>query len=106
LINEGEFAINKGYILSETDQVFKSYILEVACKGSVTFKKEHRDLLLQHTIPRLHMLSEDGLITLNKEGFKVNEAGRQYLRNICQAFDLKWQSPETKVEGNIFSKAV
>ena len=106
LINEGEFAINRGYFLSETDRAFKGYILETACKGSVTFKDEHRELLQEFTIPRLQTLDEDGLITLNEKGFKVNEIGRQYLRNICQAFDLAWWQSETKVGEEIFSKSV
>lgn len=106
LINQGAFAINKGYFLNETDQVLKKYILETACKGIVTFNKAHRDLLEQFTFPRLQMLDEDGLITLDEKGFKVNETGRQYLRNICQAFDQKWWQSETKTQGEIFSKSV
>ncbi len=105
-INEGEYAINKGYFLSETDSAFKKYILETACKGTVTFKKKHYDLLQQYTVPRLQILSEDGLITLSEDGFKVNESGRQFLRNICQAFDLEWWQSEEKVRGEIFSKSV
>lgn len=106
LINEGEFAINKGYFLSKPDQVFKRYILETACKGIVTFKKENHDLLMTHTIPRLKLLDKDGLITLSKEGFIVNETGRQYLRNICQAFDLEWWQSEAKAAVEIFSTSV
>ena len=72
----------------------------------MTFKKEYYDLLLRHSIPRLKLLDKDGLITLGKEGFIVNETGRQYLRNICQAFDLEWWKSEAKAEVEIFSKAV
>jgi oxygen-independent coproporphyrinogen III oxidase len=106
LINESQYPINKGCFLSEPSEVFKRYILDTACKGKVTFKKEHYDLLLPYTIPRLRILAEDGLITLKKEGFKVNEQGRQYLRNICQAFDLEWWQSEARLEEQIFSRSV
>jgi oxygen-independent coproporphyrinogen-3 oxidase len=105
MINERKFAINKGYFLNETELICKKYILQTACRGSVTFENEHQSLLEKYTIPHLKMVADDGLIKLHENGFNVTETGRQYLRNICQAFDLKWQS-ESKVPEHIFSQSV
>jgi oxygen-independent coproporphyrinogen-3 oxidase len=106
LIDENKFAVSKGYPLSEIDEIFKKYILETACKGKVVFERKHLNLLEQYSIPRLRELSADGLVSLNENGFAVTETGCQFLRNICQAFDLKWWQSENFIEKNIFSKAV
>jgi len=106
MIEEGKIAVNKGCRLTGTDQSFKKYILETACKGKVTFHQKDDDLLKQYSIPVLKKLAEDGLVSLNENGFVVNQRGYQFLRNICQAFDLKWWQSESKIQGEIFSKAV
>jgi oxygen-independent coproporphyrinogen-3 oxidase len=106
MIEHEDFAINKGFQLTQTDQRFKKYILETACRGEVIFQQKDLSLLHKYTFPRLKELSEDGLILLNENGLVVTENGYPFLRNICQAFDLKWWQSETKSSAAIFSKAV
>jgi oxygen-independent coproporphyrinogen III oxidase len=106
LVDESKFPINKGYKLTTTDEAFKNYILQTACRGKVIFGKEDSELLNQYSIPRLRELSENGLLLLNENGFVVTEMGYKFLRNICQAFDLKWWQPENVIGKDIFSKAV
>lgn len=106
MIEQEDFAINKGFQLTQTDQRFKKYILETACRGEVIFQQKDLSLLQKYTFPRLKELSEDGLILLNENGLVVTGNGYPFLRNICQAFDLKWWQSETKSSAAIFSKAV
>jgi len=105
-IDKGELAVNKGYFLDETDRAFKQYILQVTCKGIVIFRPEHQRLLEQFTIPRLQDMAKDGLILLYKSGFQISRQGLQFMRNICQAFDLKWLLSENKSSERVFSKCV
>lgn len=105
-VNSGRIPVYKGYFLDETDQAFKSYILQASCRGAVAFKPEHRDLLQQYTLPRLQDMAEDGLLLLDTKGFQVTSAGRQFIRNICQAFDLKWLSTGGKSTEKVFSRSV
>jgi oxygen-independent coproporphyrinogen-3 oxidase len=106
LINEGEFAANKGCFLTETDVALKNYILQTACKGKVIFREEDAELLQQFPLQHLQQVAEDGLIELNENGFTVLDTGRQYLRNICQSFDEKWWEAEDTIASNLFSKSV
>src|SRR5690242_159344 len=106
LINEGKFAANKGCFLSPTDVALKDYILQTACKGKVIFREEDKELIEELALPHLQEVAEDGLISFNEKGFTVLESGRQYLRNICQAFDQKWWQSNEKTAAQLFSKSV
>jgi coproporphyrinogen III oxidase-like Fe-S oxidoreductase len=72
----------------------------------VTFREEDAELLMEFPLQHLQSLAEDGLVELNEEGFRVLETGRQYLRNICQAFDQKWWQAEGSIASQLFSKSV
>ncbi len=61
LINEGDFAANKGCFFDETDIALKDYILQTACKGKVTFREEDAELLYQFPLQHLQELADDGL---------------------------------------------
>lgn len=106
MISEGKFSINKGFSLTETDKAFKKYILEIACKGKIAFCEKDLDLLQKYSIPKLQEFSDDDLIRLRENGFEVTGTGYQFLRNICQAFDLRWWQAEHNNQQEIFSKAV
>ncbi len=105
-VGNGALAINKGYFLDETEQAFKHYILQAACKGVVAFRPEHKSLLQQYTLPLLLDMAKDGLILLDPSGFQVSGTGRQFIRNICQAFDLKWLQNGGKAGEKIFSRSI
>lgn len=105
IINENEPAIKKGYFLSEEDQAFRKYILDIICKGEVSFAEKHLTLLERHSFPLLDELQKDGLIVWDKYGLSVTPQGHNFLRNICSAFDLYLQ--RNSADGRkIFSKAI
>lgn len=105
-ISKNELAVFKGYILNEADSAFKKYILDIACKGYTIFRKKDRDKLHDHTFPKLEQLREDGLIRFDDDMLIVTTLGRQFIRNICSAFDLHLQKNNFPNESATFSKAV
>jgi len=105
LIGENKIAIKKGYFLSDEDEAFRRYILDIICKGEVSFSGKYLPLLEQYTFPLLEQLQKDDLIIWDKYGLTVTPQGHNFLRNICSAFDLYLHrgSKDTK---NVFSKAI
>jgi oxygen-independent coproporphyrinogen III oxidase len=104
-VSENKLAIKKGYFLSEEDEAFRQYILEIICKGEVSFTEKHLPLLEQHTFSLLEDLEKDGLIVWDKYGLTVTPQGHNFLRNICSAFDL-YLRRSAKDGKNVFSKAI
>lgn len=106
-IKENKLPVNKGYFLSNEDVIFKKYILDIACNGETTLDEGHTYLLEKFTTGELEKLEGDGLVNLQGQTVKVTKTGRQFIRNICNAFDLcaheNALNNDTKV---VFSKAV
>lgn len=87
-IDHGVLPVVKGYFLQEEDLKFRQYILDIACRGKTSFKREDLPVLGRHSFPVLEELSTDGLIAWDEHGLSVTELGSNFLRNICSAFDL------------------
>jgi oxygen-independent coproporphyrinogen III oxidase len=96
----------KGYFLTQEDEAFRAYIMDVICRGSAIFQPEHLPLLKQYTFPELASLEADQLIEWNESGIQVTTTGRHFLRNICKAFDLHLLRREATSEKPLFSKAI
>ncbi len=103
-IARGELPVFRGYFLTEEDQRMRQYILDVACRGTVTFEPEQGAELAESTVDELNDLAEDGLLTWNAERLQVTETGKHFIRNICKAFDLKLMNSE--IQKKTFSQAV
>ncbi|WP_245798312.1 oxygen-independent coproporphyrinogen III oxidase [Cnuella takakiae] len=104
-INSGGLAIKKGYMLSEEDASFRKYILDIACRGSTTFKEKDLVLLEQYSFPKLKALAADELVEWDLEGIRLTPQGRQFIRNVASAFDLYIQR-QAASEKPMFSKAI
>ena len=98
-------AIKKGYFLNEEDEAFRKYILDIICKGEVSFDEKHLALLEQYSFPLLDELQRDGLIVWDKYGLNVTPQGHNFLRNICSTFDLHLQRSSSDGR-KVFSKAI
>jgi oxygen-independent coproporphyrinogen-3 oxidase len=50
-------------------------------------------------IVQLKEMENDGLVIIEKNGLKVTNAGKPFVRNICMAFDLrlKRKAPDVKL---------
>lgn len=103
-INEGVIPVQKGFLLSMQDQVFRKYILDISCKGFTWFREEDLPVLEAYCFPKLLDLEKDGLLTWNRNHLQITEQGHFFIRNICSAFDLYLNGQERKTA--IFSKAI
>jgi len=105
-ISHNELAVTKGYFLNKEDVAFRRYILDISCKGQTKFFKKDLPILETYSFPELKHLEDDRLIFWNDEGIAVTETGRQFIRNICKAFDLHLLRSEQMQEKKLFSKAI
>lgn len=90
-LRKSELPLYRGYVLSRTDLGFRDYIMDIACKGHTAFKPEDKNILNKYVMPVLKEMKNDGLIEADQNHLILTDKGKLFLRNICQAFDLKWK---------------
>ena len=105
-IAKDEIPVQRGYFLSEEDRHFRHYILDISCKGRTVFNEIDLPALKQFSFPELKQLEADGLVTWNERSLTVTTLGRQFIRNICRAFDLHLLRNQQVSELPVFSKAI
>ncbi len=104
-INAGKFAFLKGHLNSREDLIIRKHILNIMCYLQTSWGNlcTYFDAF-EEVEKRLVELEKDKLIILNDNSLKVTDLGRNYLRNIALAFDLRyWQKLPSQ---SVFSKAV
>lgn len=99
-INEGQFAIEKGHILTKEDLMIRKHILNLMCEGKTSFKSEIPSVILDRLIPFI----ADELVEVTLNQIIVTENGKSFLRNICMALDERLYQHQPKT--NLFSSAV
>ena len=105
-IKNNELAVVKGYFLDETDIGFRKYILDIICMGKTKFYPQNSFMLQQYTFPRLKDLESDGLIEWDAHGLTITKTGRNFIRNICSAFDLHLLKKGNATVEQVYSKAI
>lgn len=105
-LDDGRLPVQRGYFLNEEDRRFRKYILDISCRGSAHFAESDLEELKRYSFPELKKLEKDGLLTWNEQGLTVTVNGRQFIRNICRAFDLHLLRSRPEHEMNVFSKAI
>jgi len=106
-VNKHEFPVIKGYFLDEEDSAFRRYILDISCQAKTTFHEEHLSLLHQYSFPELIKLAADKLVELDETGLAVTGLGRNFIRNICKAFDLHLLRAQVSQDAKpLYSKAI
>ena len=102
IILQGNFPISKGHVLTSTDLIIRKHILNLMCNYQTNllddkFENNSRKNLKE----RLSEFSSDGLVNITGNKITITPVGKQFLRNICLAFDERyWSKVPTK---NIFS---
>jgi oxygen-independent coproporphyrinogen-3 oxidase len=100
LVNKGEFPVFKGHLLNKEDLIIREHILNIMCHFETSWKADALKFNeLPECIVRLKEMEKDGLVVLNKDGLKLPESARPFVRNICMAFDLRLirKKPDTRV---------
>ncbi|MFC5269306.1 oxygen-independent coproporphyrinogen III oxidase [Adhaeribacter terreus] len=109
LLKMEELPIVKGYFCTDEDVEMRSHILNIACTGRTKWISEPECAQLNPEI-LLHLLdlNADDLIELGNNGLQVTPLGNRFIRNICNAFDLKMRAANTQTGAaeKMFSKAV
>jgi oxygen-independent coproporphyrinogen-3 oxidase len=103
-IQNGQLAITRGFTLDAEDVSFRSYILDISCRGRTEFRVEDLPVLEAYVFPRMEELERDGLVVRTDKEVRVTEKGQSFIRNICAAFDVRMHRqhhPRT-----LFSKAI
>lgn len=101
-IETGKLALEKGHLLSEDDLEIRRKILDISCRGELSWKSDAPDLSVQ---TELNTMAEEGLIEWSSEGFKVTRLGMAFLRNICSVFDQRMRRKQNS-DQPLFSKAI
>lgn len=90
-VNEGQFPLMKGHVLSEEDLKVRQVILDLMCKHEAVFEMN------AEILERLEQPIKDELAEVNGNKITVTEKGRMFARNICLAFDKRyWQKTPDK----------
>ena len=92
-IDAGEFATERGYVVSDEDLIAGDAIQELMCSFHIdipAFNARHNIDFWRYFDDRRGPLEEmvaNGLVELSESSLRVTETGRFLVRNICMVFD-------------------
>ncbi len=110
LINQGLFAVEKGYELNQSEKIIRHVINEIMCNQYLDFTEAASKFSvsvpeLKETVSfseeKLADFISEGLIDFTSDKLTVNESGKMFSRNIASVFD-----PKLANSGKSFSKSV
>jgi oxygen-independent coproporphyrinogen-3 oxidase len=84
----------KGFRLNRDDQIRRDVIKQLICNFQLNFAEiaERYDLCFNdyfaQDLALLQTFIDDGLVTRDDVGIRVNATGRLLIRNICMCFDI------------------
>jgi len=105
VVQEGNLPIFRGHQLHEEDQYVRRHILGLMTRYETQWTPaEQQNEVLTAALARLEPLLADGLVQLEPFKVRVTPEGRNFLRNICMAFDARYWRKQP--EGKLFSQAV
>jgi len=105
-VKAGNLAIEKGCFLSGEDVRFGNYILDLSCRGYTSFLPQDEATISTYCLPELKKLEADNLVKLLPGAVQVTDTGKNFIRNICSAFDLYLHRNTADLEKKVFSKAI
>ncbi len=105
-VNNDRLPVRKGYFLSDEDLRFGQYILDISCRGKTTIQPCDQETVTELCLPALTGLAADGLVLINGHDIIVTTAGKNFIRNICSAFDLYLQKSRANAGKPMFSNAI
>ncbi|WP_192346413.1 oxygen-independent coproporphyrinogen III oxidase [Algoriphagus sp. Y33] len=100
----GNWALQKGHILSQKDIQVRNSILDLICKKQAEIPQEIWDELTDNQLDNLREMEQDQLISITSPILTVSTEGMSFVRNICAQIDLRLASDQTKKE--LFSKTI
>ena len=103
-IERKQFALNKGHVLTQEDEVYKKLILDIICHDKAEWDRDFYSKLSAVTVVQLEEMVRDGLLNYDPSGIRISTTGKAFVRNICTVFDQRMQRQSKS--NFVFSKAV
>lgn len=105
IVNEGRLPVFRGHQLDAEDRYVRTHILNLMTHFETRWTPaEQQNDILSAALARLEPLLADGLVQIEPFRVRVTPGGRNFLRNICLAFDAHYWRRQP--EGKLFSQAV
>jgi oxygen-independent coproporphyrinogen III oxidase len=111
LINKGQFTVEKGYQLNQSEKIIRHLITEIMCNEYVSFEetaarfgtfKDYVKKVVNFKSESFREFVQDGLLLMEDDNaFRVTGTGRFFIRNIAARFD-----PGLDQSAKQFSKAL
>jgi len=108
-IDQGRFAVFRGYRLSDEDLLRRHVIMRLMCDFALDFRAVEQRFGIDFrshfadALAELEEMAEDGLLELDHDRITVRTAGRMLIRNIVMPFDAYLRK---KKEGVTYSKVL
>jgi oxygen-independent coproporphyrinogen III oxidase len=104
-ITGNQLAVFKGHIQTEKDIEVKQCILQIACDGRI--RQQCISTVDSNAIlTELDNMRDEGILSLNMDGFELTSLGRPFIRNICSLFDMRMKAAQAKAIVKLFSQAI
>jgi len=109
-IESGNFAVERGYLVSTNEQIIRDVINEIMCNAFLDFNdiSERYNVsadavkkIVEYSKSKLSEFEDDDLVTFKDKNIYISEKGRLIVRNIAMAFD-----PALATSDGIYSKTV
>lgn len=87
-IDSNKPPILRGHLLTEEDLAIRRHILNLMCGFETCWQdadRDYRSIILKN----LEEFEKDRLISIHPDRISVTSEGKNFIRNICMAFDLK-----------------
>ncbi len=92
-LNQGQLPVVRGLTLSRDDLVRRAVIMSIMCHGRLNYESVSLAHLIdarQHfasELEALQPLADDGLLTLDADGFELTALGWYFVRSVAMVFD-------------------
>lgn len=95
-MNDGEFAVIKGYTLNREEQIAKEVITTLMCNDRLNWKEISAHIgmdeaeiknAISYDEEKLAGFAEDGIITYSAEEINITPEGALFVRNVAASFD-------------------
>lgn len=106
LANGWSSPVKKICLRSDEDRRFGKYILDVSCTGTTIFHPLDAETISMYAMPQLEGMEKDGLLIIEKSGITLTQTGKNYVRNVCSAFDLHLHKNRPDTVKKVFSQSV
>jgi oxygen-independent coproporphyrinogen-3 oxidase len=104
-ITNGDLAVFKGHLQTSRDLLARKCIMKIACEGKID-RESVLALDGDAALNALSNMSDEGILDLTDDGFRVTNSGRAFIRNVCSILDLRMREAGAKTSCATFSRAI